>query len=319
MGLFPLDGCSQGGHPRRKTVSCLLSFLFLLYTATGEAAFSSPALSGPAQGMAGCFTAKADHVSALLINPAGLSRLPQAEASFLHAVPFASVPGVSVRQEFLAAALPLGPRWTLGLGASSFNAGDLMKEQELLVGLTRLVTPRLALGLNASYLRHSYDLSGNASLEQDPVFAAGRAKAAVGVDAGLLYSPASFLSLGASVRHLNRPDVGLAARDRVPLEARAGVLWRLGRVHLLADVLRRDAGADVARGRQDILATGLEWAPVPRLALRAGAARGRLTSGLGLAFGPLRLDYAWGLFRSSADDPQMDHRLGLTGRFGKGR
>jgi hypothetical protein len=300
----------------REMVSVMF-FLCLAAASPVKAGFSqsSPGMAG--QSLGGGYSAKADDPSALFLNSAGLSQAQQTELSLSYSKPFAGLPGVSFQQGYAAMVLPMGQKWTLGLGGSTFDADGLLTEQEGALGLAFQTTRRLSLGVSATYLRHSYNVSGEAA--DDPLFSKGRAKGAPGVDVGALYHASRRVSLALSGRHLNRPDVGLVSKDLVPLEALAGARVRLGPVNLLADVMLRDAGQEVAYRREITWAAGTEWTALSNLLLRAGLNRGSLTTGFGLVMGNMRLDYSFALSSVMEQDNAGGHHAALSYKLGKSR
>ena len=135
-----------------------------------------------------------------------------------------------------------------------------------------------------------------------------------GLDLGLQASLTDKLSLGLSGRHLNRPDVGLVSKDQVPMELRGGLAYRMRRVSVLADVMRRDAGPDAAQTMR--MGGGLEWQAMDRLALRAGGNNTQLTAGFGITLKSLRVDYAFDLAYQAMQDSGGNHKLAVSIGFG---
>lgn len=300
--------------------------LILILEAPAMAGFSKASTGVAAEALGGSFTAKADDPTAVFLNPAGLSQLKRAEATFMYGKPYWGLEGISLTESHLAAGIPLSPRWTLGVGTNLFDADKRLREQEGIMGAAFQATPRLTLGANLSYLYHSYSVAGDDAAAQDPVFAGGRSKGAVGVDIGGLFRATDKLSLGMSVRHLNKPDVGLATKDPVPMELRMGALYAFKRFNLLGDAMLRDRGAGVADRQELVWSLGGEWvvrylkAPgAPSLALRTGVnSRRQLTMGFGVKVKDVSVDYAMTLVESLIQDNSGTHRLSLGYRFGKG-
>lgn len=282
-----------------------------------NAGFSQSSLSMAGQSISGGFVAKADDPSAIFLNPAGISQISRSELSLSYSKPFAGLTGVSFQQGYAALAVPINRRWTLGLAGNSFDANGLLTEQEGGLGVVVQVSRRLAVGTNVTYLRHSYNVTGNAAA--DPLFAQGRAKGAMGIDAGALLTVSRFVTLGFSGRHLNRPDVGLKSKDIVPMELLGGAKIHMGQLSLLADVMVRDAGQDIANRREITWAAGTEWSVLSSLALRAGLNRGSLAAGMGFNVGDFRLDYSFSLSNFLEQDAGGGHHAVLSYRFGRDR
>jgi hypothetical protein len=281
------------------------------------ASFSAP-VPTVAQGMGGSFVAKADHAGALMINPSGLSRIARPEMTLFYAEPYGDIGGTVIRQGMAALAIPLGRRFSMGASHHSFQVASLLKEEETACGWAYQVHPRLSVGANVSYLRHAYTAPDSRSAA-DPIFAKGNSKSAFSGDVGIIIKPLSFLQVGGSVRHFNRPDLGLAAEDRVPLEARGGLWLHLGMVHILSDVQYRDAGPEISGSRELKWSAGTELNLLPKMNVRFGATGQQMTTGLGITIGNLTLDYSFSLMKDLTEDSAAGHQMAMTYRFGKVR
>jgi hypothetical protein len=330
--------------------SCLTIIVLTAGLYSGSfAAFSQNSRSVVADSLGGAFCARVDDPSAIFINPAGISQLKSTEFSLMYGVPYYGLPGISLQQGYAAAAIPLGKRFTLGFGGSVFDTAGNLTEQEGIVGLAWLYNS-VSVGVNATYLYHSYNVGDDALAMADPVFANGTAKGAIGVDAGVLYQPIKYIALGASVRHANSPDVGLLSKDPVPVEYRAGTDAKYNNTSLLFDVLLRDAGADIADGQQLSWHCGVEQAFGPieektttkirrysktlrnyldsnseymyaqgpiqhKFAVRLGANNTQLTAGFACTVAQIRFDYALALVTTDLKDNNGSHRVSLSYRF----
>ncbi len=304
-------------YKKSRVVYFALVLIAFVSIPRANAGFSQSSLSMAGQSISGGFAAKADDPSAIFLNPAGLSQISRAELSLSYSKPFAGLEGVSFNQGYAALAVPVNRRWTLAVAGNSFDANGLLTEQEGGMGVVVQVSRRLAVGTNVTYLRHSYNVTGNAA--SDPLFAKGRSKGAMGVDAGALLTVSRQVTLGFSGRHLNRPDVGLASKDLVPMELLGGARVHLGQLSFLADVMVRDAGQEIANRRELTWAAGTEWSVLSSLALRAGLNRGSLAAGLGFNVGDFRLDYSFSLSNFLEQDNAGGHHAVLSYRFGRDR
>lgn len=275
-----------------------------------------------ANALGGSFAAKADDASALFINPAGLAQLARSEAYLLYDRPLAGLSGVSLQQGHAAVAAPLGGRWTLGAGASVFDAGGLLREYEALLGAAYRIGAA-DLGASLSYLTHTYRVGGDGLAAPDPVFQGGSSKSGLGLSLGALLR-AGPAALGLSVRHLNRPDLGLASPDPVPREVRAGALYRWGRASLIGEVGHRDARSGAEGEARTGFGGGLEVEAYGdpdfgAVTLRAGGGPRRATAGFSLSMGGVIVDYAFTLMSLLIEDNAGSHTLGLRLRFGEAR
>jgi hypothetical protein len=289
--------------------------LVLLMTASAQAGFQKSAPSIVGEAMGGASTARAGNASTLFVNPAGMAALSRGEATFVYGSLYAGLPGVSHTQGALATALPVGARWTMGLGATDMNADGLLREQEGILGAAFRPNRTVAMGLNVTYLKHSYQAGEEAST--DASLMKGTSKGAVGVDAGVLIRLPK-VNVGLAGRHLNQPDLGIVEEDPAPRELRAGVSGRVfGKVVLVADVMNRNAG-DVVDGSRTTWGVGGEVPVAEVMSIRAGVGTDQVTAGLGFTINDLRIDYAFGL-SANVKDNSGTHRMAVSYAFGAKR
>lgn len=295
--------------------------LLLLCAGRVQAGSLQETPSAAAQAMAGTFAGKADDASALFINPAGLGQLTRSEGYLLHSRPQAGLPGASLSQSALAAAVPAGESLTFAVGANAFDAAGLLKEQEILLGGAYKVNSHLMIGLNLGYLRRGYNIGGDALAERDPVFRNGNSKGALGLDAGALVLINPQAQVGLSVRHLNRPNLGLSGSDPAPRTLRAGGLYRLERFNVLADLNFRDSRS--GGGGEAKLSGGaaaeilvVKRQVTPSLLMRVGVNENQFTMGFGVTAWDLTVDYAFALFNNLVKDSAGGHTLALRLAFG---
>lgn len=259
--------------------------------------FSAP--GARSTGLGGAFAAIADDATAAYANPAGLVQLLRPELSAE-----LRISGGNITEDeddynadvtglgFLSGVLPLG-RWTLAAYGHQVVKNELLSEP-----LTEVLTPAFEVDrwavAAAVRLSDTFSVGAGLSYFDGELTGAGIAEEGsddLGVNAGLLWSPAWWLNLGAFYREgaeLEFRTAGAAANDlrlALPDVAGAGFALRPGRGHwtigfewdrvlesslvLLADGSARtlDAGAG------DELHLGfeyaaLEWSPVT--AFRAG-------------------------------------------------
>lgn len=294
--------------------------LLLLCAGRAQAGFLQDPPNAAAQAMAGTFAGKADDAGALFINPAGLAQLRRSEGYLLHSRPLLGLKGASLSRSGLAAAVPVGESLTLAVGADSFDAAGLLKEQEFLLGGAYKLNSHLILGLSLGYLRRSYNIGGDPLAERDPVFKSGTSKGALGLDAGVLVLINPRAQLGFSARRLNRPDLGLSSRDPVPLAVRAGGLYRLERFNMLADLNLSDSRSEGSGERRFSPSAAAEVLVVksqvtPSLLIRAGVNENQFTAGFGIAAWDLTVDYAFAVFSKLIKDG-AGHTVSLRAAFG---
>lgn len=109
--------------------------------------------------------------------------------------------------------------------------------------------------------------------------------AAMGLDAGLLFSPADGWHAGASIHNLAAS--AFAQGESLPLNMRIGVAWVTERLRLACD-LEKDARYPLT------LRAGVEFRPVNMLALRIGVVNvpSSFTTGIGLLLSSVQAHYA---------------------------
>lgn len=265
--------------------------------------------------LGGAFTAVADDATAPAWNPAGLARLERQEFVASHA----SLYGLDVTEQHASLAWP---SWRWGTGAVSvrrigvdaierrdprnqrlddFNNSDL----EVALAYGRKVGAAWHLGATAKMHRQSI---------------AGFSDMGIGLDLGVLVEPG--LALGREGSWARRLTMGLAVLNAVPPTIRLDradvadpVSLRVGtayRTPLLSQgwIL---AAADLEKAADTAVDPhfGLEIAPHPLLALRAGWNGDHFTAGTGLSWNLYRFDY---VYEDNPIDPV--HRFGVSIAFG---
>ena len=287
--------------------------MLLALASSGHASFQDMPQSIKASAMGGAFVALADDPSAVFINPAGLINLQAPEISFMYGKPLAGLDGVDLSQGYSAIGLPVGKRLALGLRADMFRATGLLSEYQIGGGLSALLMPKLAIGVGAAYLYHSYDIARDPAYAGSGVFANRTSKGAVGVNLGLLGFITHQLQLGASISNLNRPDVGLESADPVAREIRLGGLYKMRFLRILGEVSQASDGQGVSQNNWRM---GIEI-PIYAVALRTGANNTGLTAGMGLRFGPFGLDYAFGMMSNISASNSGNQMVAISYKIGE--
>ncbi|HEB84586.1 MAG TPA: PorV/PorQ family protein [Bacteroidetes bacterium] len=224
---------------------------------TTAAPFLEIEVGARALGMGGAFTATADDISAIYWNPAGLAKVNQGQAGFVHTRWIADV-----NFDHVSTVIPVTPDMRLGAFVSTVTmdemkvrtvqypegTGELFRASDLAFGLsfaTRL-TDRLTFGANGKYIYQKiWHMSASS----------------VAADLGLLFrTPFHDVRLGMSISNFG-PDMQMTGRDtkiyydtdptnpgnneRIPanLETEQWPLPLLFRVGLAGEVVRNRYGA----------------------------------------------------------------------------
>ncbi|WP_157541529.1 hypothetical protein [Hymenobacter aerophilus] len=168
------------------------------------------------------------------------------------------------------------PRYgTVGVTAQRFG-GTLYSEQRL--------------GLGYGYQLGTVRVGARVEVLQTSIQGLGSRRAVAASLGGQADIIPRKLTFGATLYNLNQARLAEYQDERVPTVLRAGLAWRPAEKVLLLVETEKDVEQDA-----DFKA-GLEYQPLPALALRAGLSTltSQLTGGLGLRTGAFRIDYAAG-------------------------
>jgi LysM repeat protein len=264
--------------------------------------------------MGGAFTAIPGGTEAMCANPAAMVETASPELTAVYGKLYTGLTDESkIGQGYFGFAAPV-KRYLQGAAGFAWNdtrLSDAFSETTFAVSYATSVYRGLGAGLSLKYLRRSYVSDGYTAL--DPVFADGYSKSALGADLGFFYRPEPRYAFGLAVKNLNRPDMGLAAADRLPVEVRAGASYAM-KTSLL-DLDASFAGSDYT------VAAGAEYSFQRRYALRMGLAAGNnsrrtVNMGLGGRFGLAEFDYSFSLPIGGISGTTGSHRLAFSFRFG---
>jgi len=295
----------------------LILVLFLIYNHANGAKYAGEFLNlgvgGRALGMGGAYVAIADDATATYWNPAGLSQISSQELVFMHAETFGSL----LNHDFISWALPLHDRfqnYTLGFSLMRLGGGDIkvtelpypdsqisstnqpyVKKEAghadylLTFSFAKETSPKLSFGGNAKLIyRHLVD---NSAL-------------GLGIDLGLLYSPTSYLSLGANfkdaVSTLLSYDNG--TKETISPSLRTGFGLKKGSKNFSflftteAELNFEGRRYSAQYWQGDISADmhyGWEVVYLERVSARLGFDRGNFSAGGGLGFKKFEVDLAF--------------------------
>ncbi len=279
-----------------------------------NATMSDISCGARASAMAGAFTAVTGGAESLCSNPASLVETQSPEFTAVYGRLYSGLSDDSkIGQGYFGLALPFSGKYG-GVGGASWNdtrLSEAFSESAYSVSYATSVYRGLGAGLSLKYLRRGYVSDDYTAV--DPVFSDGYSKGALAADLGFFYRPAPRYGLGLALRNLNRPDLGLASADRLPVEVRTGASYAF-RTSLLA--------LDAAFAGQDFnVSAGAEYSFQRRYALRMGFSAGNdsrrsVNLGLGGRFGLAAFDYAFSLPIGGVSGTIGSHRLAFSFRFG---
>ena len=252
-------------------------------------------------------------VDALDLNPALLADAGSAQAAARYQSLFSGL-GDDLSSGHLAYVQPLaGTPWGgLGLAWDHFGA-DNLQEDRLRLGWGFDMVPQglLSCGAQADWLRRAYE-PGAALASYNSNWAAQGFDLGMGLHSQL----GAYLSLGASVEGLLRPNLGVLGEDRLDRTFRvAAQAWLPTGMGPCVFELQQEQEGDLGR-----LSGGVEWRHPLGLALRLGLDSAQVGAGLGYQRGPLGLDYACRLgYQGAGADLPASHDVELSWRFGEGQ
>ena len=279
-------------------------------TTTGE--LLKIPIGARAIGMGEAYTALADDSSALAWNPAGLARVEQHEASFMHSSLIENI-----HYEHLAYVAP-GDSYSLGASMSYLGYGDIAGYNNkgeaignqtayaynVTGGVAREVQDNLSVGLAAEFLRETLadESAGTLALN-------------AGAQYGVPQHPwGGDYRLGLSLLHLGPGLKFVTDRDPLPRKIKLGA----SASHIKNQPLNLTMDVTVPNDNSTYVSLGSEYWFRNILALRLGYIGSNdegsgIRLGFGLQFHGLAFDYAYGGF----GDFGATHRIGLTFRFGE--
>ncbi|MHB0995521.1 MAG: conjugal transfer protein TraF [Elusimicrobiales bacterium] len=280
-----------------------------------HAAFSNSPCGARATAMGGAFTAIAGGAEAACTNPAALVETASPELTAVYGRLYSGLSDdSSIGQGYFGFAMPVKKYLP---GAAAFSWSDLRlseaySESAYSVSYATHVYRGVNAGLSLKYLRRGY--VSDAYTAVDPVFADGYSKGALGADLGLFWRPEPRYAVGLTIKNLNKPDLGLASSDPLPVEVRAGVSYAVKSSLLDFDAAFADSDYT--------LSAGAEYLFQRRYALRMGLSAGNdsrrsVNLGLGGRFGLAEFNYAFSLPIGGIAGTIGSHLLAFSFRFGQ--
>ncbi len=223
----------------------LLVMALLISTSQAEAAFKIRQGVRPV-GLGGAFVSMADDGTAVWWNPAGLGEREVSEFNISGGQIFPGLSSPTLYAIYANSVQPLGHHlgvgaWHFSLEHTGFDSGNDEPAsgyyQEGMLGLSygQKFAYRMPFNLGFSLNFPFKNLKANDYIKNDPLFEGRHTLMRYAIDLGLLIRLSDQLSLGASVRNLNEPNMSYeAARrqtdalptDRIPYTYQAGFAFR---------------------------------------------------------------------------------------------
>ncbi|MBN1385223.1 MAG: conjugal transfer protein TraF [Elusimicrobia bacterium] len=309
----------------------LTSLFSLLSSLCLHGAFNDTGWGVRPAGMGGAFCAIADDVNAPLYNPGGLNQLDKKEATFMYAKPYMGLENVSLGRMFLGYVHPIDSG-VVGINCTNFNGTELYRENSFSISYAREIyrikgTGRFYAGMNLKYLTHKYFWDKSEVFKQaaeyynDPVVASGNSAGAVTADFGILVQFGEKVSVGLAGSNINQPDIGLYYEDKVPMELRFGVAYKIPNSEFISglDFSYRNQEWGKSSDKQNVHFGCEKWFSEHTYGARLGVNKDEASTGISFCKGfseklVLQIDYAI-IWSFNIADNIGSHRIGTTVRF----
>ncbi len=268
--------------------------------------------------LSGAYPAAVDDSTALFWNPAGLSRVEQAEISAMHITLFFDTP-----YDYLGVAYPLLDWGTLAVGAVRVATGGIVLRDENSFRTSESDGSYDLREYVFGYAREWMDgLSVGTTVKVDQQRLLGDSATGVGVDLGVQYHGSKdwpgglawdHLTLGVDAQNVFGSQLHLGTEtDVLPLNLRTGLAYAMEAKDRWQQVILVAAGLEKATWRDIRMNVGLEYSVLKSLALRGGLTSESWSAGAGATYAGLALDYAL-----TGQELGLTHRFSLTYRFGQ--
>lgn len=257
--------------------------VLLMNASVARAAFVDPYWTARVAGLGGAYAGLSDDAAGIFYNAAGTARAERADIQFTYAKLFAGADEVKLSLNHLSYIRPMGPYGVVGLGWGNFTSADLYREDTVLLSYSlnlKRLTDKLnfkgdvSAGVGVRYLRRKFDLDARSA--GDPVFRDGSQKQTAALDAHLMVSPEQVegLTIGLSVKGINRPDVSFRDGEKLPMEVTGGFAYRWRRFTVPIDVTSRGGEIKPHFGMEAAM-----WRE--RIKFRIGSDKDQIGSGIG--------------------------------------
>ncbi|MFA5858221.1 MAG: OmpA family protein [Elusimicrobiota bacterium] len=298
----------------------------VLAVSNGDAIIENIGCSARAVGMGNVFTGLADNVFSVYYNPAGLGQMMRTEAAVSYATFFQGLTDKSaIALNYYGFAVPMrtlkSDYGSVGIGYYTFDVTNLYQESIFMFGFGKDMGPIInipvSLGITAKNITIKY--GQDEYTESNPVFTSGYAKTQTTVDIGGLYNISKEIMFGFNILNITQPDMGLYSANKLPMQIKAGVGYRLADSSFGIDLLYATAVS---------INLGVEkWFAKNTVGIRGGVGLGSQdykVFNLGASYyfprmdlGRLALDYGWHYPLSGLKETMGTHWVTLRVLFGR--
>jgi hypothetical protein len=305
----------------------------LLISSLSYGSFEPAPIGARAAGMAEAYTMVSDDALALYYNPAGLVHIRRPEVGTYHGKLFMGVDDNSeVTRSFVGFVEPLKkPRWgAVGISYQQLSLTGLYTESAIGLSYGKAMRKNWNMGMTLKMLTVNYGSdaytdnainvdTGYSRGDRDPVFEGQRSKSALGLDLGTQYRLNQNYAVGAALRNVNKPKLGLEDKsEEAPFIYTVG----LGRWTRVSAVSLEIMGREFVGGQDMRTSFGGERWFMSGFGLRAGLGMGsrgyrNVSAGGSFRMDGFQVDYAVQYPLQGIEKTAGSHMVSLTFRFGK--
>lgn len=247
--------------------------------------FSARALS-----LGGAYTALSDDATGVNTNPAGISQLESIQICSVYSPLYSN----DSYYGLLASVVPFGYN-TFGISFVRDAIVNIYYEDTYSLAYSRILKENIFFGFSLSVLNISIP---GYSKYNDPAYSGG--KTAMGYDIGYLHKIFNWFSYGLKLENINQPAIKLLSTSKgeeLKPVLKTGVAFKPKNTILSIDF---DTDRNIYLGSEIVFANFF--------ALRLGLNSSRITSGFGVNFTRIKLDFGFLFHR----EPGILYRTGLT-------
>ncbi|MFH1860494.1 MAG: PorV/PorQ family protein [bacterium] len=251
-------------------------------------------------GLGEAFCGLSDDVGAIYYNPAGLGFIEKSEVSLTHTNWLEDI-GI----EYGGLVYPFMDGHAIGLGMTYLHTQDIIERDKQGTATGRFRVYSFSTGLSYGYqvtkkvslgasLKHIFESNPWSKINTNAV------------DAGVMWHPLSYISLGASVQNIGSGVKVSKNEYNLPLILRVGMACKpINNLVLTVDSISLD-------GKKPFMAAGIEYGQGQTMILRAGYETNKenmvsFSGGMGFRIGEYHLDYAF----VPHDDLGLTHRVSI--------